>query len=182
MNGYVWTVNHQGASITKVRADGTIIGTYGVGSYPGSITNDGTYVYTANFGSSNISKVDAATGSVVATFPLEFSPTAITYDGSYLWVGATGSGIRKVDPANGNILLSAGNNLPGCCGSITGLMVANGGLWGNDYSGGKVVKFSLTDGAVIDQVTVDASGPLASLFAGGHLWVTIGAASKLLRF
>ena len=182
LNGYVWTVNHQGASITKVRTDGTVIGTYSVGSYPHSITNDGTYIYTADRGASTVSKVDAATGTLVATFSVGFVPTAITYDGNYLWVGAEGSGIRKMDPANGTILLSAGTNFAGCCGSINGLMVANGGLWGGDYTGGKVIKFSLTDGAVIDQITVDASGPLSSIYAGGHLWVTIGSASKLLRF
>ena len=126
------TVNKQGASITKVRTDGMVIGTYSVGSYPHSITNDGTYIYTADRGASTVLKVDAATGGLVATFLVGFVPTAITYYGNYLWVGAEGSGIRKKDPANGNILLSAGTNFAGYCGSINGLIAANGGLWVGD--------------------------------------------------
>ena len=45
-----------------------------------------------------------------------------------------------------------------------------------------VIGVRMTDGSVIDQLTVDASGPLSFIDAGGHLWVTIGSASKLLRF
>jgi YVTN family beta-propeller protein len=149
---------------------------------PGSITNDGTYVYTADVGALTVTKLDAATGVVVATFPVGFAPSGIAFDGTHLWVGAEGSGVRKMVRDTGEILVSSGTNITGCCGSITGLMVEGGYLWAAANSGGRVVKFNLADGSVADQVTTDVSGPIGVKIAGGHLWVTIGSQSKLLRF
>jgi hypothetical protein len=182
MNGFIWTVNHQAASVTKVAADGSSAQTYGVGSYPQSITNDGTYIYTADAGPSTVTKLLASTGAVVATFQMGFVPASVAFDGSFLWVAVDGGGLRKVDRDTGEIVLSTGTNIPGCCGYITGLVVDGGFIWANANTAGKVLKFSLSDGALVDQLITDVSGPIGLKIAGGHMWVTIGSQSKLLRF
>ena len=78
--------------ITKLRArDGTVLGTFAVGSAPVGVRFDGTNVWVANSGSNNVTKLQASTGKVLGTFAVGAVPQDLVYDGANIWVANTSS-------------------------------------------------------------------------------------------
>ena len=62
-----------------------------VGTAPFGIAFDGSYIWVANSGSNNVSKIDISTDTVVATVTVGNVPRDIAFDGSYIWVVNSGS-------------------------------------------------------------------------------------------
>ena len=59
-----------------------MIGTYTVGTYPQGITYDPTNnaIWTCNYSSNNVTKLNAATGALIGTYAVGSYPLGITYD------------------------------------------------------------------------------------------------------
>jgi DNA-binding beta-propeller fold protein YncE len=66
-------------------------GPFGVGSLPAALVFDGANIWTANFGSANVTKLRASDGGFLGTFNVGNGPAAIAFDGIYIWVANYGS-------------------------------------------------------------------------------------------
>jgi len=70
---------------------GALFGTYAVGYGPAGFAFDGTYIWVANNGSSNVMKLDPNTGTVLGTFSVGRGPFGVVFDGTHIWVASFGS-------------------------------------------------------------------------------------------
>jgi hypothetical protein len=52
---------------------------------------DGTNIWVANYGSSNVTKLLASTGALVGTYAVGTSPIGVAFDGTNIWVANIGS-------------------------------------------------------------------------------------------
>lgn len=87
----VWVSNSSvnRGMLTKVRADdGSILGTYAVGSGPYGMVFDGASIWVANYKSNDLSKVNVSSGVVTNDIRLQncYLPSALGFDGSHIWV------------------------------------------------------------------------------------------------
>ncbi len=62
-----------------------------VGNKPYAVASDGTNIWVANNGSSNVTKLKASDGSLVGTYAVGSSPIGVAFDGSNIWVANYGS-------------------------------------------------------------------------------------------
>jgi DNA-binding beta-propeller fold protein YncE len=66
---------------------------------------DGTYIWVANYGSNNISKLKASDGSLQATYKAGTNPQDIVFDGTYIWVANYGSNnVSKLKASDGSLI------------------------------------------------------------------------------
>jgi len=73
--------------VTKLRArDGTVLGSFTVGSAPIGVAFDGANIWVANRGDGTVSKLRASDGAVLGTFPTPNGGYGIAFDGTYIWV------------------------------------------------------------------------------------------------
>ena len=91
-------------SIFKFSTDSTVlVGRQAIGSFPTGLAFDGTYLWSSDNPSGEISKIDTATFAVIETIlaPGGSWPNGLTFDGQYLWVGNNDSdSLYKVDISN----------------------------------------------------------------------------------
>jgi len=83
-------------SVTKLALDGSVLGTYSVGSHPGPLVFDGVNIWVGNAGSNSVTKLRASDGSVLGTFGVSASPISLVFDGANIWVGCSDSTLRKL--------------------------------------------------------------------------------------
>ena len=70
----IWVANSGSNNVTKLRAsDGTILGTYTVGTNPLGICFDGTNIWVANEDSNNVTKLRASDGP--SWVPMRWAPS-----------------------------------------------------------------------------------------------------------
>ena len=183
VNGTIWTVNYQGGSVTKVASDGTVLAEIAVGGYPHAITTDGTSVYVTSQANLSISKIDIASGTKIAEFPLDILPDGIGFDGVSLWASmssTSGISMRKLDPANGSVLLAIGPSMTSGTAS-TIAFPADGGVWATNFATGYAQRFDLQSGALLEEIFV-SSGCRTVLAAGGYLWFEAPPANTVFRY
>src|SRR2546422_11304122 len=66
---------------TKLRAsDGTVLGTFAVGTDPIGVAFDGANIWVANEGSTNVTKLRASDGMVLGTFAVGTAPVGVAFD------------------------------------------------------------------------------------------------------
>ena len=79
-------------NVMKLRAsDGTVLGTFPVGSLPQSVVFDGVNIWVTNFSSNSVTKLRASDGALVGTFPTGQFPEGAAFDGANVWVVNAGS-------------------------------------------------------------------------------------------
>ena len=95
--------------------------------------------------------------------------------------GLDGIALRRFDTRTGSLLFSQGVVTQGI--QAAALCIENGGIWAANFETGKIQKFDLSNGSVLEEVNVETHGPMGLKFGGGHLWVgMIGANAKVVRF
>ena len=83
----IWVSNLAGNNVTKLRAsDGTVAGTFSVGTSPTGLAFDGANIWVANVEGNTVTKLRASDGAVLATFPVPKQPERIAFDGANIWV------------------------------------------------------------------------------------------------
>jgi DNA-binding beta-propeller fold protein YncE len=84
---YLWVGHYPtGNTLTNVRAaDATIVGTVQLGNLPLWVIFDGTHVWSANWDSNSVSRVNPITATV-DTWPVGFNPIFLVFDGQHIWV------------------------------------------------------------------------------------------------
>jgi YVTN family beta-propeller protein len=75
---------------------------YSVGSRPTSICFDGANIWVTNYGSDNVTKLDAVYGNVLGTYNVGSEPQGICFDGASIWVNNQGSNnVTRLNAADG---------------------------------------------------------------------------------
>jgi YVTN family beta-propeller protein len=144
--------------------------TFAVGTNPQGIAFDGANLWVANNGSSNVTKLNAATGAAIGTYPvgsptLGGNPSAIAFDGTSIWVTSGGPDrVTKLNAATGAVIASypVGQNSYGIAFDGANIWVASNGP-------NNVTKVTV---AAESWVTYYAGvGPSAVAFDGTNIWV-----------
>jgi hypothetical protein len=136
-----------------------------LGGNPTGIATDGTWIWTANFGSpGSISKVDPDTGATT-NIQTGFSPIGILFDGTNIWV--TDGTLKRLD-ANGNVIQS----VP--VGQSPQFPVFDGSnIWVPNHTSASVTVVRARDGMVL--ATLTGNGvytPTQAAFDGQRILVT----------
>ena len=140
---------------------------------------DGSYLWSADYKSRKIYKIDPKNGDVIKrlTTPGEW-PAGLAWDGRHLWSADYKSRkIYKIDPKNGEVIKSI--NLPGKC--CSGLAWDGSHLWSADicaYSatifeigaGAKIYKIDPKNGEVIKSIKSAHTSPRGLAWDGSYLW------------
>ena len=81
-------VTNQGSNdVTKLRAsDGSVLGTFAVGSLPQAVVFDGTNIWVTNFSSNTVTKLRASDGALLGTFSVGKFPEGAAFDGVNIWM------------------------------------------------------------------------------------------------
>ena len=142
-----------------------------VGSAPTSVAFDGTNIWVANSGSSNVSKIRVNDGTVLGTFAVGTSPQAIAFDGANIWVANSGgNNVTKLSAIDGSNLgtFPTGTNPVAIAFDGTNVWIANRP---SGPVNGSVTKLRASDGANQGTFPVGIA-PFAIAFDGAVIWVT----------
>jgi hypothetical protein len=127
-----------GNSVAKLLAsDGSIVGTYSVGSAPQFICFDGTNIWTSNSGDGTVTELLASTGAPIGTFSVGSTPEGITSDGTNIWVS------NYDDNTVTALLISTGSPISG-----SPFPVGNG-PWGICFDGSNIWVANVNDGNIM---------------------------------
>ena len=78
--------------VTKLRAsDGTVLGTFAVGTQPMGVAFDGANIWVTNDVSNTVTKLRASDGTVLGTFGVGNHPLGVAFDGANIWVTIGGN-------------------------------------------------------------------------------------------
>ncbi len=78
------------------------IQSFPVGAAPYGLAYDGANIWTANFGSSNVTKLRASDGTLQGTFPVGGSPSYVIFDGANIWTTDEGTNtVTKLRASDG---------------------------------------------------------------------------------
>ena len=84
----LWVANNGSSTVTKLKAsDGSLVGTFTVGSAPFGIAFDGANIWAGNVGGRSVTILRASDGLNLGTIALTGgSPVSLVFDGSHLWI------------------------------------------------------------------------------------------------
>ncbi|HPE86806.1 MAG TPA: hypothetical protein PLS41_05735 [Bacteroidales bacterium] len=180
---HLWTANYVNKKFQRIDPEtGEIILSF---SYPSSVRYiegmawDGEYLwavgwYESNGTGSRIFKIDPTDGSVLKNFiyPSETPwPHGITYDGNYLWaanflVDQPGR-IEKINPENGNLLLS----MEGPSHDCIGMAWDGNSLWTNDWTTHLLIELAPDNETIELTAPSPCWNPRDMAWDGECLWV-----------
>jgi len=164
---HTWTVNYNGASVTKRELDGTLIGTIAVGISPHRACFDGTYVWVTCAGDDKLYRINAATDAVESSAVIGSNPRGVAFDGNYLWVTvANDDVVKKVRPSDYAVL----GTYP--VGDYPEPILFDGlNIWVVNRGDDTVTKLRAVDGANKGTFSVGPD-PADIAFDGAVIWVS----------
>ncbi|HZS18529.1 MAG TPA: hypothetical protein VFA51_11420 [Candidatus Udaeobacter sp.] len=168
----IWVTSGQSQYITKLRAsDGTLLGTFPVGTITVGATFDGTYVWLANwgYGANSLTRV-RLDGSVEGVYPIgPHGPYSLMFDGTNIWVSTLESHVIKMRASDGVVL----GDYSTTTGSSPCLHLAFDGanVWVTNNYYNTVSKLRATDGELLGTFSV-GHYPIGVTFDGSSIWVT----------
>jgi hypothetical protein len=166
----LWVALYSGrVSRVPVANSGVLSGDYSAGTNPVAVAFDGQFVWVANFGSANVSKL-RRTGAKVNDYPVGPEPTAVAFDGASIWVGYR-DGVAKLNPRNGSVV---GNYDIG--GSPAALAFDGTYMWA--AFGDRVTKITADPRATTYRVGRDAKG---LTFDGTSMWVSCSGDNMVFK-
>ena len=75
-------VNSGDNTVTKLRAgDGTVLGTFSVGTQPEGLAFGGANTWVTNFGGNSVTKLASSDGTPLGTFSVGQKPAGAAFDG-----------------------------------------------------------------------------------------------------
>ncbi len=142
---------------------------------PSGIAFDGTNIWTANYNTNNVSRINAATG-VGFNFALPAGasrPFGIVFDGTNIWTTNFNSNdVSRIDAATGvgtNFALPAGATNP------QGITFDGSNIWTTNFGTRSVSRINAATGVGTDfalPVGVGSSRPQGITFDGANIWTT----------
>ena len=172
---YLWVTNQFTDTVTKMIADGSIVGTYGVGERPLGVATDGQSVWVANHDSNTVSRLNAADGGLVSTFPVGQGPGGLAYHDGHLWVAnRTANTVMKLQASDGVLEATArvGRRPMGVAISTTAAGNATSTfVWVTNNQDKTVTKIRESSGGVVGTYPV-GDGPFGAIFDGANVWIS----------
>jgi DNA-binding beta-propeller fold protein YncE len=100
---YIWVTDAIGDSVSKVRRDGTVFGTFPtMGSSPRYLAFDGENIWVTHYGQfGRVSKLRASDGAFLGSFYGGEYPTGIVYAAGKIWVAAASCCSVILRPSDG---------------------------------------------------------------------------------
>lgn len=169
-------------SVSKFDSVTNTFSTYSIGSgtKPADIIYDGVAnLWTANFGTATVSKINPADGTVVQTSATGEQGTqrvmvdTITQGGPYIWA-SNGSSVTKFDLA-GNFILRTNPTGVGVTGLATEKTYQTGGnnytyIWTTDFSYDQLSKVKSSDGTIEAHYLPGGTVRTNFAFDGTYIW------------
>jgi YVTN family beta-propeller protein len=180
---YLWVTSQFDDTVTKMTADGSVIGVYAVGEQPLGVATDGRSVWVANHGSNTVSRLDAADGRLLATFDVGQGPGGLAYaEGFLLVANRTSNNVMKLQAANGVLewTTKVGKRPMGVAISTTAAGAGtNSFIWITNNQDKTVTKLR-PNGAVAGTFAV-GDGPFGAVFDGASIWVSNFFSGNVMR-
>src|SRR6478609_1556581 len=142
-----------------------------VGSQPIGIAYGAGSLWTANYGSASVSRVDPATHRLVATIHVGVAPDAIASAAGAVWGGdAEQNSVFRIDPRTNSVVAT----IP--IDTNVGAVYAahDGSVWVSEYNAGVVIRIDPATNAVTTRIRVGGSAS-AIAEGGGSVWVANAA-------
>jgi len=185
----VWITDQATNNVTKLRvSDGTILGTYAVGTSPQGVVFDGANIWVANYLDNTLTKLRAIDGVTLATISLgnSLNPQWLAYDGANIWVTDNFAGkVSKVRASDGFVLGSFATSTPYNSNAFPiGILFDGTNLWIANSSPATVVKLRPVDGTILGTTQIGSGGlcggaskppcpiPYGLAFDGNDIWVS----------
>ncbi len=167
----LWVANSFTGTVTRVGADGVILGDYPAGPQPVALAYDGLHLWAANQTAGSLTQLNPATGALLHTYPVGGQPAALAFDGQHLWAALSDKNqVAELDPASGSVLARvAVGQRP------VSLLFDGATLWSADQAGNSVTRIDVAKASPLATIAV-AGGPYALAWAPcgarcGDLWV-----------
>lgn len=122
------------------------------------------YVWSPNYGTNTISKVDPVGNTVLATYTLENNSTGVCFDGVNYWIPNRSGHVKKIN-VNGTVLATINIS------DAWGIVFANGFVWVANYTDGTVAKIDIYSNTIVATITV-GTNPYRLCYDGLYLWVS----------
>jgi len=156
-----------GTTVKKINPITDVVTNVIVGTSPRYLFYDAGYVYTCNFGSDNVSKIDISTDTVSATIAVGTQPYYITKANTHLWISNWGSAnVSKINIATDVVDATV----------VVGLqplqsVFDNSSLWVVNEVVGSISKIDVAT----DTVTATLAGVVyrAIVFDGVDIWTNV---------
>jgi YVTN family beta-propeller protein len=150
--------------------------TFAVGSSPHGVAFDGANIWVANYGSDNVTKLNAATGAVVGTYAVGDGPIGIAFDGANIWVANYyGNNVTKLNAATGAVVGTYAVYVQPYSIEFDG-----GNIWVTNAGSHIVAKLNAATGALISSYVVENT-PIGIAFDGANIWVTSNASDTVTK-
>ena len=169
----VWVANSIDSSVTHITKDGRRDETIPVGQGPvavvsGTVGRAEPFIWVANSGARNVSRVSPKTGGTVSTpIPAGNGLSAIAFGAGSLWLtNAVDGTVWRVDPVSGKTTkeIPVGPGLRGI--AVSG----DDAVWVTSETAGTVTKIDPRSGSIARVVRV-GNGPGAVTIGAGSVWV-----------
>jgi len=139
-----------------------------VGAGPTGVTYGAGSLWTANYGTDTVSRVDPVHQKVVKTIELGNKPFAIAFAAGSVWVGDFDAAyVYRIDPATNKSIaaIPVGSNVAAIA------QAPDGNLWVSEYDGGAVDRIDPSTNTVTVHAVVGGSADKIA-FASNKVWVT----------
>jgi len=171
----IWTANHDGSSVTKVRRnDGAVLGTFAVGRGPYGVAFDGTHIWATSNVENTVTKLRASDGKNMGTFSVGKGPWWLSSDGANIWVANGNGSVTKLRADDGRQLgtYAVGEGAIAVAFDGSDIWVTSD----RNY----VTKLRASDGTVVGTYTV-GNGAMGIVFDGTNIWVANRGSSSVSK-
>ncbi len=149
------------------------LGDYAASTSPSSLAFDGSSVWVANAGSTNVSKIRASDGKKIFDVNMGFTPLDVVFDGQNVWVSYNNSGgkLAKLNPQDGSIALTIDTSPRS---DLQNLLITFDGtlkyIWAASSSGNEVRRYAV-DGSSLCSYGTNLSNPQGLAYDGTNIWI-----------
>jgi len=150
--------------------------TYPVGTQPRGICFDGANIWVVNWGSNNVTKLNASDGSKVGDYAAGNSPWGICFDGAHIWVANYWSqNVTKLWANNGRFVANYNVGI-----KPIGICFDGANIWVTNDGSNTVTKLKASDGSFVGTYTV-GTHPSGICFDGANIWVANGSSNNVTK-
>ena len=188
--GSLWVVDHRGGAVVRVPLEGggggeikaatTIdvgMSRIEVGEKPSDVAVDANWVWVANEGSDDVSRIDPDADRVDATVEVGDGPRSVATGDGAVWVtNIEGASVTRIDPENAKRVgtpIELGER-------PNDVSVGEGAVWVTDVFNGTLSRIDPDSAEVLDEVQV-GSNPRGVKAGLGYVWVANGGDDELAR-
>jgi YVTN family beta-propeller protein len=166
-----------GDSVGAIGSSGTLAGpSVPLGSSPSVLAAGVGAIWTANYNSGTVSRVDPRKHAVVETIPGISTPSGIAVAANDVWVTNSYAGtVTRIDPAVDRVVqtIPVGN-------APTGAAAGYGSVWVANSSDGTVTRIDASSGDVLTTIPLGASA--TSVATGlGAVWISDAGGNRVFR-